>query len=160
MKRLFALVGALVLIGAIVAGVLYAQWNNAVPIFAMAINYVRYLSAPAGSMTTEVAASEGDAAPSTPASTAPAASPGATPGPDEIQGAKEGDWPSCNKTLTSNRFSPLRQINKDNVGNLKVLCTYDTGQYTGFKTASGQAKRRKWRTREPQSRALRRCRGM
>ena len=52
MKRLFALIGALVLIGAIVAGVLYAQWNNAVPIFAMAINYVRYLSAPAGSMTT------------------------------------------------------------------------------------------------------------
>ena len=32
MKRLFALIGALVLIGAIVAGVLYAQWNNAVPI--------------------------------------------------------------------------------------------------------------------------------
>ena len=95
------------------------------------INYVRYLSAPAGSMTTEVAASEGGAAPSAPAST-PAASPAATPGPDEVQGAKEGDWPSYNKTLTSNRFSPLSQINKDNVGNLKVLCTYDTGQYTGF----------------------------
>ena len=132
MKRLFALIGALVLFGAIVAGVLYVQWNNAVPIFAMAINYVRYLSAPAGSMTTEVAASEGGAAPSTPASTTPAASPGATPGPEEVQGAKEGDWPSYNKTLTSNRFSPLSQINKDNVGNLKVLCTYDTGQYTGF----------------------------
>jgi len=131
MKRLFALVGALILIGAIVAGVLYAQWNNAVPIFAMAINYVRYLSAPAGSMTTEVAASEGGAVPSAPASTT-AVSPGATAGPDEVQGAKEGDWPSYNKTLTSNRFSPLSQINKDNVGNLKVLCTYDTGQYTGF----------------------------
>ena len=131
MKRLFAVIGALVLFGAIAAGVLYVQWNNAVPIFAMAVNYVRYLSAPAGSMTTEVAASEGGAAPSAPASTA-AASPGATPGPDEVQGAKEGDWPSYNKTLTSNRFSPLSLINKDNVGNLKVLCTYDTGQYTGF----------------------------
>ena len=132
MKRLFALIGALVLFGAIAAGVLYVEWNNAVPIFAMAINYVRYLSAPAGSMTTEVAASEGGAAPSAPASTTPAASPAATPGPDEVQGAKEADWPSYNKTLTSNRFSPLSQINKDNVGNLKVLCTYDTGQYTGF----------------------------
>ena len=42
------------------------------------------------------------------------------------------DWPSYNKTLTSNRFSPLRLINKDNVASLKVLCTYDTGQYIGF----------------------------
>ena len=133
MKRLFALIGALVLFGAIVAGVLYVQWNNAVPIFAMAINYVRYLSAPAGSMTTEVAASEEGAVPSAPASTI-VASPAATPGPDEFQGAKEGDWPSYNKTLTSNRFSQLSLINKDNVGNLKVLCTYDTGQYTGFTT--------------------------
>ena len=63
MKRLFALIGVLVLFGVIAAGVLYVEWNNAVLIFAMAINYVRYLSAPAGSMTTEVAASESGAAP-------------------------------------------------------------------------------------------------
>jgi alcohol dehydrogenase (cytochrome c) len=122
MKRLLALIGVLVLVVAIAAGILYTQWNKAVPILAMAINYVRYLSAPAGTITTEVAVA------STPTS------PAATPGPGETAGAKEGDWPSYNKTLTSNRFSPLRQINKDNVGNLQILCTYDTGQYTGFTT--------------------------
>ena len=35
-------------------------------------------------------------------------------------------------TLTSERFSQLSQINTSNVNKLKVLCTYDTGQYTGF----------------------------
>ena len=47
-------------------------------------------------------------------------------------GPAPGNWPSYNKTLTSNRFSELKQINKENVGGLKVLCTYDTEQYTGF----------------------------
>src|ERR1700746_1999770 len=42
------------------------------------------------------------------------------------------DWPSYNKTLTSNRFSELSQIDKTNAEKLKVLCTYDTGAYTGF----------------------------
>ena len=46
--------------------------------------------------------------------------------------ANTGDWPSYNKTLTSNRFAQLNQINTGNAGKLKVLCTYDTGQYTGF----------------------------
>ncbi len=45
------------------------------------------------------------------------------------------DWPSYNRTLTSERFSPLRQINTNNVGKLKVLCTYDTKQITTFETA-------------------------
>ena len=36
------------------------------------------------------------------------------------------DWPSYNKTLTSERFSALSQINTKNVPKLKVLCTYDT----------------------------------
>jgi alcohol dehydrogenase (cytochrome c) len=35
-----------------------------------------------------------------------------------------GDWPSYNKTLTSEGFSPLSEINTKNVGKLKVLCTY------------------------------------
>ena len=48
--------------------------------------------------------------------------------------AAAGDWPSYNKTLTSERYSQLSQINTTNVGKLKVLCTYDTGQYTSFET--------------------------
>ena len=131
MNRHFALIGAVGLIAAIVAGIVYANWNKAVPILAMAINYVRYLSAPAGTMTTELAGSDDGVALSSPASSA-AELPGAGPSPDETARAKEGDWPSYNKTLTSNRFSQLSLINKDNVSNLRVICTYDTGQYTGF----------------------------
>src|SRR5580693_1426503 len=36
--------------------------------------------------------------------------------------AAAGDWPSYNKTLTSERFADLDQINTKNVGQLKVLC--------------------------------------
>jgi alcohol dehydrogenase (cytochrome c) len=48
--------------------------------------------------------------------------------------AAAGDWPSYNKTLTSERYSQLGQINTKNVSKLKVLCTYDTKQYTSFET--------------------------
>jgi len=117
------IVGAIVVIGIAVAGLIYfVYWNQAVPIVAMGINYVRYWSAPAGTIETELADTQQGGTPA-PASTLPAA-PGAT--------AAEGDWPTYNKTLTSDRFSELSQINADNVGKLKILCTYDTGQYTGF----------------------------
>ncbi|MGD0190931.1 MAG: PQQ-binding-like beta-propeller repeat protein [Rhizomicrobium sp.] len=100
--------------------VLYAFWDQAVPIVGMAVNYVRYLSAPAGTLVTEAApgvsiVNDVSAAPST-------------------GGAGSEDWPSYNKTLTSARYAALSQINTHNVGRLKVLCTYDTGQYTGFTT--------------------------
>src|SRR5262249_37896808 len=67
-----------------------------------------------------------------PAYKAPAApsQPPAAAGPS----AAAGDWPSYNKTLTTERFSDLSQINTKNVGKLKVLCTYDTKQYTAFET--------------------------
>jgi alcohol dehydrogenase (cytochrome c) len=124
-SRFGIIVVALALIGIVPASLLYVYWNKAVPIAAMVINFVRYLSAPAGTLETEVAqAQDGKAAPPT-ASTV-SASPSAT------AGAAEGDWPSYNKTLTSDRFSQLNQINRENAGKLKILCTYDTGQYTGF----------------------------
>ena len=117
-SRLALILGVIVLLGVIAAGIIYFFFfNQAVPIAAMAINYVRYLSAPAGTLETETAPAAG-AAPQS-AAAAPAS-------------PEAGDWPSYNKTLTSNRFSGLNQINRDNAGKLKVLCTYDTGQYTGF----------------------------
>jgi alcohol dehydrogenase (cytochrome c) len=120
-SRLALVLGAIVVIGVVAAGVVYFFfWDQAVPIAAMAINYARYLSAPAGTLETE---------------TAPAQN-GATPrsGAAAPTSPESGDWPSYNKTLTSNRFSGLSQINRDNAGKLKVLCTYDTGIYTGFTT--------------------------
>ena len=48
--------------------------------------------------------------------------------------AAAGDWPSYNRTPTSQRFSPLDQINSKNVGKLKVQCTYDLGVFTAFES--------------------------
>ncbi|HXJ01904.1 MAG TPA: PQQ-binding-like beta-propeller repeat protein [Micropepsaceae bacterium] len=44
------------------------------------------------------------------------------------------DWPSFNRTLSSERYVPLDQINKTNVAGLKQLCVYDLGLDTSFQT--------------------------
>lgn len=43
------------------------------------------------------------------------------------------DWPSYNRTLTSERFSPLTSIDAA-AGKRKVSCTYDTGETTAFQS--------------------------
>src|SRR6516162_9886287 len=50
-----ALLGAVVVGGIAIAGLSYAYWDETVLIASMAINYVRYWSAPAGTLETEVA---------------------------------------------------------------------------------------------------------
>jgi alcohol dehydrogenase (cytochrome c) len=87
-------------------------------------NYLISWSAPPGTTTTELNAAyqgAGAAAPSPPAG-APSA------------GAAAEDWPSYNRTLTSERYSPLSQINTKNAGKLKVLCTYDVDQFAAFES--------------------------
>jgi alcohol dehydrogenase (cytochrome c) len=128
-KIIAIVLGAVVAIGLVTAGVVYVYWNQAVPIAAMAINYVRYMSAPAGTLTTETAPAQGvkAAAPAAPIVPIALHVP-AEPSTD----ATAADWPSYNRTLTSNRFSGLKQIDRGNVGKMQVLCTYDTGQHTGF----------------------------
>lgn len=44
------------------------------------------------------------------------------------------DWPSYNRTLTSERFAPLSSINAGNADKLKVVCTFDTGETTAFQS--------------------------
>jgi alcohol dehydrogenase (cytochrome c) len=116
-KAIKVAIGVTAAFGVAAAGAIYANWDAFVPIAAMGINYVRYLNAPKGELTVEAAQDLGGA------NTAPAARP--LP-PDD------GLWPSYNKTLTSDRFSSLNEIDRENVSRLEVLCTYDTGQYTGF----------------------------
>jgi alcohol dehydrogenase (cytochrome c) len=58
----------------------------------------------------------------------------ATPAPAAPPSPAAADWPSYNKTLTSQRFSDLSQISTKNVAKLKVLCTYDTGRLTAMET--------------------------
>src|SRR6201997_2737783 len=117
-----ALVGAIVVVGVAIAGLSYAYWDQTVLIGSMAINYVRYLSAPAGTLETEVART----------GAVPPLASTVSVSLEAASGETDEDWPSYNKTLTSNRFSQLSQIDRTNADKLKVLCTYDTRQYTGF----------------------------
>ena len=48
----------------------------------------------------------------------------------EIQNAKPGDWPSYHRTYDAQQYSPLRQINKDNVKKLHVAWTHQPGDIT------------------------------
>lgn len=124
-KKIFIIACALVAMGAITAAVLYYAYPVQVSTFAgLTRNYFISWFAPLGTTTTESNAAHKDAgavAPSPPAEAASA-------------GANAGDWPSYNRTLTSERYSPLHQINTKNVGKLKVLCTYDVGQLAAFET--------------------------
>jgi alcohol dehydrogenase (cytochrome c) len=86
----------------------------------LARSYLLTLNAPPGTVTTETNTAYTVAPSERPAGAAP--------------GAATGDWPSYNRTLTSERFSDLSQINTKNAGKLKVLCTYDTNQYSAFES--------------------------
>src|ERR1700720_2493114 len=44
------------------------------------------------------------------------------------------DWPTYNRTLTSDRYATLEAIDNKNVTGLKVLCTFDTGEQVSFQT--------------------------
>jgi alcohol dehydrogenase (cytochrome c) len=114
---------ALVGTGAAAVGVLFRLHPVEMSLFvAMTRNYLRSWSAPKGATTTEL----------NPAYTAPPAS---APAPlSAATRAAAADWPSYNRTLTSERYAPLAEINAKTVGGLKVLCTYDTGQYTSFES--------------------------
>src|SRR5580692_1539573 len=44
------------------------------------------------------------------------------------------DWPSYNRTLTSDRYATLEKIDNKNVAGLKVICSFDTGEQISFQT--------------------------
>ncbi len=50
------------------------------------------------------------------------------------QAQSNTDWPSYNRTLTSERFVPLTGINIANADKLKVVCSFDTGETTAFQS--------------------------
>jgi alcohol dehydrogenase (cytochrome c) len=57
---------------------------------------------------------------------APASSAASAPSPAEAQpsGVAAADWPSYNRTLAGDRYSPLDDIDRANVAQLRVACTY------------------------------------
>jgi alcohol dehydrogenase (cytochrome c) len=48
--------------------------------------------------------------------------------------AGNNDWPTYNRTLTSDRYATLEAIDNKNVAGLRVRCTYDTGEQMAFQT--------------------------
>jgi len=46
----------------------------------------------------------------------------------------DSDWTTYNRTYAGERFSPLKEITTANVGQLRTVCTYDTGETVGFQT--------------------------
>jgi alcohol dehydrogenase (cytochrome c) len=121
-NKLFIIAGALVVTGAAAAAALYYAYPIRVSIFVgLTRNYFLSWSAPPGTATTELnAAYKGAGAAPSPPAEAP------------LPNTTTGDWPSYNKTLTSERYSQLSQINTENVSKLKVLCTYETNQYSSL----------------------------
>lgn len=67
------------------------------------------------------------AAPLIPFVPAPAQQPGAPT-------VKDADWPSYNRTLTGERYSPLRAITAANAARLRQQCMYDTHEKIAFQT--------------------------
>ncbi|WP_368565662.1 outer membrane protein assembly factor BamB family protein, partial [Acinetobacter bereziniae] len=50
------------------------------------------------------------------------------PTPAPIDGIADADWPAYGRTQSGLRYSPLNQINSDNVKDLQVAWTYHTGE--------------------------------
>ena len=124
-KKLFMIAVALGVIGAAAGGALYYVYPVQVSTFAgLTRNYFLSWSAPPGTTTTELNAAYKEPA-------AVASSPAAEA---SLPNTTAGDWPSYNRTVNSDRFSPLGEITTANVGKLKVLCTYDVGGYEAFET--------------------------
>jgi alcohol dehydrogenase (cytochrome c) len=103
-RKAWYIAGVLVLIAAVAAARILSR------------PWVRYLLAPpAGTLATEF-------------------SPSAPPLALHAAPDTGTDWQSYNKTLISNRFSSLDEINTSTVSHLKVLCIFDTGLHRGSAT--------------------------
>ncbi len=57
----------------------------------------------------------------------------------ELVGAGKGDWPQYGNTLGGTRFSPLTQIDRGNVGKLRLAWTYRTGVVQKGETSGMEA---------------------
>jgi len=91
----------------------------------MVLNTFRTANSPAGTLVVELR----ESSPVTAIGTTGAADTSSRSNAEPFDG---GSWPSYNRTLTSQRYSPLNQINTQTVRGLKVLCSYDTHLHENF----------------------------
>jgi PQQ-dependent dehydrogenase (methanol/ethanol family) len=119
-KILVSLLGLAVLSAALPILALYLSGWSATTAAGVVLNTFRSANNPQGVAVVEV---RGDAPPA-----AADTSSGATAESDV------GTWPSYNRTLTSQRYSSLNQINTQTAHELRVLCTYDTHLRESFQS--------------------------
>ena len=118
-------VSALTVAALVWLGIALRGWSP-LPMLGVTLNSVRGAANPTGSLILQV-----NNAPVT----AEFSSSDARTVPGENIGSSEsGSWPSYNRTLTSERYSPLRSIDGQNVRDLKILCSYDTKMRESFET--------------------------
>jgi alcohol dehydrogenase (cytochrome c) len=118
-KKILIVLGVLIAVAAIGEALYLAVPVQMSTVLGLARSYILSLNAPLGTATTE----------QNPAYRSVGGSPAAA----EALPAPE-DWPSYNRTVSSQRYSQLRQINTKNVGGLKILCTYDLGKFSSFES--------------------------
>jgi alcohol dehydrogenase (cytochrome c) len=120
--KVLLFIGALTVIGAVTGGALYYACPVQVSILAaLTRNCIVTLSAPAGTTRTE-------------SNSAYKTASAAAAQPSSAASSQGADWPSYNKTRTSERFSPLSQINPKNAANLRV-CALTTSSSRTFSPA-------------------------
>jgi alcohol dehydrogenase (cytochrome c) len=125
-KKRLTILGALVVAGVAVAGALFAAFPVQMTTYGgIGRNYLLTLSMPAGTVSTETNPAYQAAGP---------AMSSLVPGDAGWPDTAVGDWPSYNRTPSSQRYSPLNQIDRKNVSGLKVLCTYDLHEFTSFES--------------------------
>ena len=56
----------------------------------------------------------------------------------------KGDWPDYNGNMAAQRYSPLDQINKDNVSTLKVSWRFSTESSAPPPSSTTRARHSKW----------------
>src|SRR5437762_14001233 len=97
-KKLLVILGLLFVAGVAIAGALYVTFPVQMTTYGgMGLNFLKSLSAPPGTLAVE----------SNPDYKAPVAAVSSPPLADAVwPNAAAGDWPSYNRTPTSQRFSP------------------------------------------------------
>src|SRR5690242_1090922 len=124
-RKLLIILVALVAIGGAAGAALYHAYPIQVSMFAgLTRNYILSWNAPAGTTTTE----------SNPTYKGGVAAASLLPADPRPASSGDEEWPMYNRTLASERHSPLDQINTRNVGKLKILCTYDLGELAAFES--------------------------
>lgn len=111
MKRILLV---LVVLAAAAIAAIHLSGSNLIQVGSMAMNFFRSADNPAGTIvleTRQAVTTSKEAA---------------------VVDTLNGNWPSYNRTLTSDRFSPLDSINVQNAPQLKVLCTYDAKVHEPF----------------------------